>query len=233
MNKIKVLLVEDEAVLASIVKETLDARGFELTLAANGVEGWSFFNNNKPDICVIDVMMPRKDGFSLVEDIRKVDKLIPIIFLTAKTQTPDVIKGFETGADDYMKKPFSMEELILRLKSLNRRSNLQEPANSSSPSVTANNKVGNFYFDHHRLELMDNGKAVSLSQREADLLKLLIDNKNQLLDRKTALLKIWGDDNPFNARSMDVYITRLRKYLLSDTTVQILNIRGFGYKLID
>jgi two-component system response regulator TrcR len=232
MNKIKVLLVEDEAVLASIVKETLDARGFELTIAANGVEGWSFFNNNKPDICVIDVMMPRKDGFSLVEDIRKVNKLIPIIFLTAKTQTADVIKGFDTGADDYMKKPFSMEELILRLKSLNRRNNLQHLDNSSSSSVTAN-KVGNFYFDHHRLELMDNGKAVSLSQREADLLKLLIDNKNQLLDRKTALLKIWGDDNPFNARSMDVYITRLRKYLLTDTTVQILNIRGFGYKLID
>lgn len=233
MNKIKVLLVEDEAVLASIVKETLDARGFELTIAANGVEGWSFFNNNKPDICVIDVMMPRKDGFSLVEDIRKVNKLIPIIFLTAKTQTADVIKGFETGADDYMKKPFSMEELILRLKSLNRRTSLQEPANSSYSSVTAINKVGNFYFDHHRLELMDNGKAVSLSQREADLLQLLIDHKNQLLDRKTALLKIWGDDTPFNARSMDVYITRLRKYLLSDTTVQILNVRGFGYKLID
>ncbi|WP_295714520.1 response regulator transcription factor [Mucilaginibacter sp.] len=233
MNKIKVLLVEDEAVLASIVKETLDARGFELTIAANGVEGWSFFNNNKPDICVIDVMMPRKDGFSLVEDIRKVNKLIPIIFLTAKTQTADVIKGFETGADDYMKKPFSMEELILRLKSLNRRTSLQEPANNSSLSVAANNKVGNFHFDHHRLELVDNGKAVSLSQREADLLQLLIDNKNQLLDRKTALLKIWGDDTPFNARSMDVYITRLRKYLLSDTTVQILNVRGFGYKLID
>jgi two-component system response regulator TrcR len=233
MNKIKVLLVEDEAVLASIVKETLDARGFELTIAANGVEGWSFFNNNKPDICVIDVMMPRKDGFSLVEDIRKVNKLIPIIFLTAKTQTADVIKGFQTGADDYMKKPFSMEELILRLKSLNRRTSLQEPANSSSSPVMAINKVGNFYFDHHRLELMDNGKAVSLSQREADLLQLLIDNKNQLLDRKTALLKIWGDDTPSNARSMDVYITRLRKYLLSDTTVQILNVRGFGYKLID
>ena len=231
MNKIKVLLVEDEAVLASIVKETLDARGFELTIAANGVEGWSFFNNNKPDVCVIDIMMPRKDGFSLLEDIRKVDKLIPVIFLTAKSQTADVIKGFEAGADDYMKKPFSMEELILRLKSLNRRNSLQAPSDNSSLPV--NNKVGNLYFDHHRLELIDNGKAISLSQREADLLKLLIDNKNKLLDRKTALLKIWGDDNPFNARSMDVYITRLRKYLLTDPSVQILNVRGFGYKLID
>jgi DNA-binding response OmpR family regulator len=152
--------------------------------------------------------------------------------LTAKTQTHDVIRGFETGADDYMKKPFSMEELILRLKSLNRRRGVQEPADSFTWAAE-NNKVGNFYFNYHRLELIDNGKAVSLSQREADLLQLLIDHKNKLLDRKTALLKIWGDDNPFNARSMDVYITRLRKYLLNDTSIQIQNIRGFGYKLID
>jgi two-component system, OmpR family, response regulator TrcR len=230
MNEIKVLLVEDEAVLASIVKETLDARGFELTIASNGVEGWSLFNTNKPDVCVIDVMMPRKDGFSLVEDIRKVDTMVPIIFLTAKTQTADVIKGFETGADDYMKKPFSMEELILRLKSLNRRRSIPEPSSTPTP---ATNEIGNFYFDHNRLELINNGKAISLSQREADLFKLLIDHKNQLLDRKTALLKIWGEDNSFNTRSMDVYITRLRKYLVNDSTVQILNIRGFGYKLID
>ncbi|WP_179413767.1 response regulator transcription factor [Mucilaginibacter sp. E4BP6] len=232
MNKIKVLLVEDEAVLASIVKETLDARGFELTIAANGVEGWSLFNNNKPDVCVVDVMMPRKDGYSLVEDIRRVDQLVPIIFLTAKTQTADVIKGFEIGADDYMKKPFSMEELILRLKSLNRRSGFQLPVDRSSlPCIV--NKVGHFKFDYNQLELVDDEKAVSLSQREADLLQLLLDYKNNLLDRKTALLTIWGDDSPFNARSMDVYITRLRKYLLSDNSVQILNIRGFGYKLID
>jgi two-component system, OmpR family, response regulator TrcR len=231
MNNIKVLLVEDEAVLASVVKETLDARGFELTIASNGVEGWSLFNTNKPDVCVIDVMMPRKDGFSLVEDIRKVDTMVPIIFLTAKTQTADVIKGFETGADDYMKKPFSMEELILRLKSLNRRRSLPEPLAASS--LAATNQIGNFYFDHNRLELTNNGKTLNLSQREADLFKLLIDHKNRLLERKTALLKIWGEDNSFNARSMDVYITRLRKYLANDSTVQILNIRGFGYKLID
>jgi len=126
-----------------------------------------------------------------------------------------------------------MEELILRLKSLNRRKGVQESSDNSSLPAVINNKIGSFYFDHHRLELMHNGKAVSLSQRETELLKLLIDNKNNLLDRKTALLKIWGDDNPFNARSMDVYITRLRKYLLADSSVQILNIRGFGYKLID
>jgi DNA-binding response OmpR family regulator len=206
MNAIKVLLVEDEAVLAAVVKETLDA------------------------LCVIDVMMPRKDGFSLVEDIRKVDTMVPIIFLTAKTQTADVIKGFETGADDYMKKPFSMEELILRLKSLNRRKALPNPVSAPNPTT---NQIGSLYFDHHRLELIDNGKILNLSQREADLLKLLLDNKNNLLERKTALIKIWGEDNPFNARSMDVYITRLRKYLVNDSSVQILNIRGYGYKLID
>ena len=161
--------------------------------------------------------------------------MVPIIFLTAKTQTADVIKGFETGADDYMKKPFSMEELILRLKSLNRRRSLAEPVGNSSLSdpAPATNQIGSLYFDHTRLELIDNGKAINLSQREADLFKLLIDNKNKLLDRKTALLKIWGEDNLFNARSMDVYITRLRKYLVNDSAVQILNIRGFGYKLID
>jgi two-component system response regulator TrcR len=181
---------------------------------------------------VVDVMMPRKDGFSLVEDIRKVDQLVPIIFLTAKTQTADVIRGFETGADDYMKKPFSMEELILRLKSLNRRKGFQVLSSKDALSDQLN-IVGHFQLNHHRLELVYNGKAISLSRREADLLQLLIDHKNQLLDRKTTLLKIWGDDNLFNARSMDVYITRLRKYLLTDTSVQILNIRGFGYKLVD
>lgn len=226
------LLVEDEAVLAAVVKETLDARGFELTIAANGVEGWSFFNESKPDVCVVDVMMPRKDGYSLVEDIRRVDQLVPIIFLTAKTQTADVIKGFETGADDYMKKPFSMEELILRLKSLNRRKGFQEPGDRSSFTDKIDS-VGQLQFDYQRLELISNKIVISLSQREADLLQLLISNKNNLLDRKTALLKIWGDDNSFNARSMDVYITRLRKYLVADPSLQILNVRGFGYKLID
>ena len=234
MKTIKVLLVEDEAVLASVVKETLDARGFELTIAVNGVEGWCSFNNNKPDICVIDVMMPRKDGFSLAEDIRKVDQHVPIIFLSAKTQTADVIRGLEIGADDYMKKPFSMEELILRLKSLNRRrNNLHELSNTTSIAADTNHTIGSFSFSHHRLELSTAEKSMSLSQREADLLNLLMENKNKLLERKTALIKIWGDENSFNARSMDVYITRLRKYLSADPSVQILNVRGFGYKLID
>lgn len=231
MNSIKVLLVEDEAILASLIKETLDTRGFQITIAENGVEGWSFFNGTKPDICVVDVMMPRKDGFSLVADIRKVDSLVPVIFLTAKTQTADVLRGFEAGADDYMKKPFSIEELIVRLKSLYRRREAGSMAYKMKSSEGMS--FGSFEFNYKGLSLTRDNITIGLSQRETELMKMLIDNKNNLLDRKVALLKIWGDDSPFNARSMDVYITRLRKYLVDDPSVQILNIRGYGYKLID
>jgi len=205
--------------------------GFDISIAANGVEGWSLFHSARPDICVVDIMMPRKDGLSLVADIRQIDEGIPIIFLTAKTQTADVLKGFETGADDYMKKPFSMEELIYRLRSqLRRRTPAPPDPATATPSVI---DVGGFQFDHQRLELIHAGKAIGLSQREADLLALLVQHKNNLLERRAALLKIWGDDNVFNARSMDVYITRLRKYLQLDPRVEIVNIRGQGYKLID
>jgi len=231
MSKIKVLLVEDEVVLASIIKEALETRDFEITVATNGVDGWSRFNHQKPDVCVVDVMMPRKDGFSLVADIRKVDSQVPIIFLTAKTQTEDVLKGFELGGDDYMKKPFSMEELVFRLKSLLRRK-LPPVAHE----VLAKQKVttiGNYKFTYSRLELAKDGKIAYLSQREADLLDLLLQYKNDLLDRHTALLKIWSDDNIFNARSMDVYVTRLRKYFAEDPNVEIQNVRGLGYRLIE
>ena len=225
------LLVEDESVLAMVIRETLTPLGFDISIAANGVEGWSLFHSARPDICVVDIMMPRKDGLSLVADIRQIDEGIPIIFLTAKTQTADVLKGFETGADDYMKKPFSMEELIYRLRSqLRRRTPAPPDPATATPSVI---DVGGFQFDHQRLELIHAGKAIGLSQREADLLALLVQHKNNLLERRAALLKIWGDDNVFNARSMDVYITRLRKYLQLDPRVEIVNIRGQGYKLID
>ncbi|WP_029274412.1 response regulator transcription factor [Pedobacter borealis] len=231
MDKIKVLLVEDEDVLAMIIAETLGKRGFEIKIAKNGVEGWSMFNQLKPDICIIDIMMPRKDGISLLQDIRKVDEFIPAIFLTAKSQTEDVLKGFEAGADDYMKKPFSMEELILRLKSMMRR---KIPGIiTNSPVQEVSNKIGPYEFNHKKLELMFENSTIALSQREADLLALLLQHKNSILDRNIALLKLWGDDNIFNARSMDVYISRLRKYFVKDTHVEILNIRGQGYKLID
>ncbi|WP_312306273.1 response regulator transcription factor [Chryseobacterium sp.] len=231
MNKIKVLLVEDESMLAMVVKETLEMKGFEIEIADNGVEGWVKFKNKQPDICVVDIMMPRKDGFSLVEDIRKVDDLVPIIFLSAKSQTADVIKGLEIGADDYMKKPFSMEELILRIKKLIRRTSV-DPIESSSATLI-DNTIGKFQFNFKRLELVHRNVTINLSQREAELLNLLIIHKNQVLERRMALLKLWGDDNIFTARSMDVYITRLRKFLALDSSIEILNIRGIGFKLID
>jgi two-component system, OmpR family, response regulator TrcR len=228
MEKIKLLLAEDETILAEVVRETLEPWGFEIMIASNGALAWDLFQSFKPDICVVDIMMPRKDGLSLVTDIRKVNEDIPIIFLTAKSQTSDVITGLETGADDYMKKPFSMEELMLRVKKLVRKAQRLAPVNTVYTPVS----IGAYTFNYTRLELQYADEAIQLSQREAELLHLLAGNKNNLLDRKEALLKIWGEDDPFNARSMDVYITRLRKYLSQDGNIQIINVRGRGYKLI-
>lgn len=230
MDNIKVLLVEDEDVLALLLKESLATRGFDVMVAANGVEGWSMFNLQKPDICIVDIMMPRKDGFSLVTDIRMVDGLVPVIFLTAKTQTADVLKGLEIGADDYIKKPFSMEELILRMKALLRRSNTKtDQQTTSSPDQ----QMGKLRFNHLKMQLYSGSETIDLSKREADLLNLLLQYKNQLLDRRTALIKLWGDDDVFNARSMDVYITRLRKFIRNDISLDILNVRGQGYTLVE
>jgi two-component system response regulator TrcR len=229
INKPQILLIEDEPVLASIIQESLQSRGFEVALAANGIEGWGLFNTLKPELCVVDVMLPKKDGFTLVKDIRTVDKRIPLIFLTARTQTEDVLKGLELGADDYMKKPFSMEELILRIKALLRRNADQD----TSALPLASYQIGRLIFNYQRLEITGTNGTATLSQREADLLLLLLQNKNQLLDRKSALLKLWGEDNRFNARSMDVYITRLRKFLKEEPLLVIQSIRGQGYKLAE
>jgi two-component system response regulator TrcR len=228
MNKINLLLVEDEPVLASIIKESLESRGFQVRIAVNGVEGWSLFRLEKPDICVIDVMLPKKDGFTLVKDIRMVNLRVPIIFLTARTQTDDVLKGLEIGADDYMKKPFSMEELVLRVKGLLKR-NEPDQIPVQGPEI----RLGNLQFNYQRLELISEGKQISLSQREAELLNLLVKHKNSLLDRRTALLQLWGEDSRFNARSMDVYITRLRKFLKNEQDIEIQSVRGQGYKLME
>lgn len=230
MDNIKVLLVEDEDVLALLLKESLATRGFDVMVAANGVEGWSMFNLHKPDICIVDIMMPRKDGFSLVTDIRMVDDLVPVIFLTAKTQTADVLKGLEIGADDYIKKPFSMEELILRVKGLLRRSNTKPDLQTAS---WPDQQLGKLRFNHLKMQIYNDAETIDLSKREADLLNLLLQYKNQLLDRRTALIKLWGDDDVFNARSMDVYITRLRKFIRNDHSLDILNVRGQGYTLIE
>ncbi len=227
MKKIKLLLVEDEVVLGNIVKESLETRDFEVTYCTDGEKGWQAFQRERPDICVFDIMMPTKDGFSLTKEVRLIDPIIPIIFLTAKSQLQDLIKGFELGANDYIKKPFSMEELIVRIKSLLKH---QKTVQRIQPQTQW--ALGQFNFDSTKQLLTHHQIEKRLTHRESEILQLLCENQNKVLERKAVLLKLWGDDSFFNARSMDVFITKLRKYLKLDTSIEIVNIRGIGYKLI-
>ncbi|MFK8060060.1 MAG: response regulator transcription factor [Polaribacter sp.] len=224
MSKIKVLLAEDEASLGMIVKESLESRNFTVFLAENGEEALTLYQSEKPDILVLDVMMPLKDGFTLAKEIRLENKAIPIIFLTAKSQTSDVLEGFKHGGNDYLKKPFSMEELIVRIKSLLNRVALK-PNNESI-------KIGEYVFNSTKQTLLFNNEEQQLTHRETQLLLHLFEKKNEVLDRTFILNKLWGNDDFFNARSMDVFISKLRKKLKKDANIQIINIRGFGYKLI-
>ena len=226
MNQtIKLLLAEDEPALGQIIKESLETRNFEVFLCANGEEAFQTYQKKEPEILVLDVMMPKKDGFSLAKDIRAIDDDIPIIFLTAKSQTSDVVEGFSIGGNDYLKKPFSMEELIVRVKSLLQRGSLQKQTKLIS--------IGDFQFDFPKQELTyKEDMSQKLTHREAHLLFHLIKNKNQVLDRSLILNKLWGTDDFFSARSMDVFITKLRKKLKKDNSIEIINVRGFGYKLV-
>ncbi|MCL7754521.1 response regulator transcription factor [Polaribacter sp. Z022] len=224
MNKIKVLLAEDEASLGMIVKESLETRNFTVFHALNGEEASKIYLEEKPDILVLDVMMPLKDGFTLAKEIRKTDKTIPIIFLTAKSQTSDVLEGFNLGGNDYLKKPFSMEELIVRIKSLLNRITLKTNVEELA--------IGKYLFNYTKQTLLFANEKQQLTSREAQLLYHLQEKKNQILDRTFILNKLWGNDDFFNARSMDVFISKLRKKLKSDSDIQIINVRGFGYKLI-
>ncbi|MEO9571232.1 MAG: response regulator transcription factor [Polaribacter sp.] len=224
MSKIKVLLAEDEASLGMIVKESLETRNFTVYLAKNGEEAFEIYQTENPDILVLDVMMPLKDGFTLAKEIREDNKHIPIIFLTAKSQTADVLEGFNHGGNDYLKKPFSMEELIIRIKSLVNRFELNPNFNAI--------KIGNFSFNYTKQTLQYSTETLQLTHREAQLLFYLHEKKNQVLDRTYILNKLWGNDDFFNARSMDVFISKLRKKLKQDSNIQIINVRGFGYKLI-
>ncbi|HWV75290.1 MAG TPA: response regulator transcription factor [Pseudosphingobacterium sp.] len=227
MKPLKVLIAEDEPFLGKIVKESLELKGFEVTLVQDGLRAYSAFRTLSPDICILDVMMPVKDGFSLTEDIRKIDVQVPIIFLTAKSLTKDVVKGFELGCNDYLKKPFSMEELLVRMNALlNRFSPLKKDL------IKERFEIGKFSFNNQNQELTCGSTITKLSFRESVLLKLLAENKNDVLNRKTALEILWGEDNFFNARSMDVFITKLRKHLKEDENIEIVNVRGIGYKLI-
>ena len=226
MNKtVKILLAEDEPALGQIVKESLETRNFEVLLCVNGEEAYKTYKSENPELLVLDVMMPKKDGFTLAKEIRTEDPNIPIIFLTAKSQTEDVVEGFNLGGNDYLKKPFSMEELIVRMNALLKRKN-------SSESTDGPIKIGNYIFDFKKQTLSINNTLEKLTHREAQLLFHLNQQKNQVLERSFILKKLWGNDDFFNARSMDVFITKLRKKLKSDESIQIINVRGFGYKLI-
>jgi DNA-binding response OmpR family regulator len=225
MNKsIKILLAEDEPSLGQIIKESLETRNFEVLLCSNGEEAYKVYKRENPLLLVLDVMMPLKDGFTLAKEIRTENAEIPIIFLTAKSQTEDVVEGFTIGGNDYLKKPFSMEELIVRINALLNRN---KKAANTEPIP-----IGNFIFNLKKQTLQLNSKIETLTHREAHLLFHLIENKNQVLERSFILKKLWGDDDFFNARSMDVFITKLRKKLKEDPAIKILNVRGFGYKLI-
>ena len=223
---IKVLLVEDDSNLGSITSDYLRAKGFNCTWEINGELGYREFVKNQYDIVILDVMMPIKDGFSAAKDIRGIDKKVPIIFLTAKSMKEDTLKGFEIGADDYITKPFNMEELTARISAILKR------VSSDTESHFDDIKIGKLTFNPKMQILSKDDFSVSLTTKESDLLILLYKNKNDILERDHALKAIWGDDNYFNGRSMDVYIAKLRKYLKHDEQIQIINVHGRGFKLL-
>ena len=226
-NIMRVLLAEDDRNLGNILKSYLEAKGFETTLCINGEEAFNAYKKEDFDFCIVDVMMPVKDGFTLAKEIRSMDKKIPILFLTAKSLPEDKLKGFEVGGDDYLTKPFSMEELLARMKAITRRTDHKGKGENDKFYT-----IGLYLFDFNRQILTFKGKEHKLTSKEADLLHLLCENKNDVLDRSYALNKIWFDDSYFNARSMDVYIAKLRKYLKNDPDVELLNVHGIGFKLI-
>lgn len=226
MDKSKILLCEDDENLGLLLREYLQAKNYDVTLMPDGEAGYQAFTNDKFDICIFDVMMPKKDGFTLAQDIRKINGIIPIVFLTAKSLKEDVLEGFKIGADDYITKPFSMEELIFRLEAISRR--------VTGKRSKSNNEyhLGSMVFDSQKQTLTTPVRVLKLTTKESELLSLLVVNANNILERNYALKTIWVEDNYFNARSMDVYITKLRKLLKDDPEVEIINIHGKGYKLI-
>jgi two-component system, OmpR family, response regulator len=227
-DKVKVLLAEDDRNLGNILKSYLDAKGYAAQLFINGQEAMDHFTREKFDFCIVDVMMPVKDGFTLAREIRELDSRIPILFLTAKSLEDDKLKGFQVGGDDYLTKPFSMEELLMRMEAILRRTS----AKSAYDIATGNCQIGRYLFDYNHQMLTAEGFEQRLTSKESDLLKLLSEHINQVVDRSYALNKIWQNDSYFNARSMDVYIAKLRKYLKDDPGVELINVHGVGFKLV-
>lgn len=226
MSKTKILLVEDDPSLGFVIKDNLTIKGFDVTLCKDGEEGENTFHAQPFDICILDVMLPKKDGFAIAKSIRSKDKSVPILFLTAKSMMEDKLAGFQTGADDYITKPFSLDELICRIEVFLRRS--QSVAEQNGKSVYT---VGGFSFDPLNLTLKNNSTEKTLTQKEAEVLKLLYQNRDRVLKREEILKEVWGDDDYFMGRSMDVFISKLRKYLKEDPSIQIVNYHGVGFRL--
>ncbi len=230
MGSKKILLVEDDPNFGTVLKDYLALNDYNVTHAKDGIDGLIMFKNGEYDLCILDVMMPRKDGFSLAQDIRVTNKEIPIIFLTAKTLKEDVLRGYQVGADDYLNKPFDSEVLLHKIKAILQRKENEK----SSDTDEFEFKIGKFEFNSKLRHLTHNGgEAQKLSPKESKLLRMLAVHKNDLMPRELALTKIWRDDNYFTSRSMDVYIAKLRKYLKADENVEILNIHGEGFRLLE
>lgn len=225
MKKAKVLYVEDEIFLAKIVSETLQDRGYDVVLANDGAKAVQQFNESKPDVCVLDIMLPNKDGFSIADEIREKDAQIPIIFLSAKSQTTDVVNGFKLGANDYIRKPFSIEELIVRIENVLRH---KTEVQGDQEELT----LGQYTFNIKRQTLSSPEEQRKLSYRENELLKLLYENRDKIVERSEILTLLWGSDSFFNSRNLDVYITKLRNYLKNDPSIEIITIKGIGYRFV-
>lgn len=225
----KILFVEDDPNLSMILQDYLEMIGFKVDHAKDGEEGFEFFKRSKYDLCILDIMMPKKDGFTLADDIRKINTKIPIIFLTSKNMKEDRIRGFQSGCDDYMTKPFSTEELSLRIKAILKR--VSDPSEEDDTGESETFSIGSFTFDSNNMLLLRGEEERRLTRKETGLLRLLCLNVNSLLPREVALETIWGENDYFIGRSMDVFITKLRKYLKSDPNVKITNVHGIGFKL--
>lgn len=228
LNK-KILLVEDDPNFGAILKDYLSMNDFDVTLAKNGMEGFEKFKKDTFDLCILDVMMPYKDGFTLAREIRDKNKEIPIVFLTAKTMKEDVLKGYKVGADDYLNKPFDSEVLLMKIRAIMQR----KTSEVKSDNTKFEFQIGSFHLNSKlRFLTFENEEPIKLSPKENELLKMLALYENDLMPREIALTKIWRDDNYFTSRSMDVYIAKLRKYLKLDENVEILNIHGEGFRLV-
>jgi DNA-binding response OmpR family regulator len=224
--KTKVLYVEDEVFLAKIVSETLQSRGYEVILESDGAKAVDQFTKEHPDVCVLDIMLPNKDGFTIADEIRDRNEQVPIIFLSAKSQTSDVVNGFRLGANDYIRKPFSIEELIVRIE------NVLKKRSGGATEETEEVVIGKYHFNSKRQTLQHPSETKKLSYRESELLRLLYENRDKIVERSEILTLLWGSDSFFNSRNLDVYITKLRGYLKLDPSIEIITIKGIGYRFV-